>query len=937
VSPGAEFESTLLWALAALVALAVVAPYAWSFRRRRRADRARLAEARALGLDRPVAQFPFVDPAHCIGCGACVKACPEGDVLGVVGGVAVVINGLRCVGHGRCADACPVGAIEIGLGDLKGRRDVPILTDELETSVPGLFVAGELSGLALIRNAVQQGGAVIDTIAGRLRGAPPAPAGTLDVLVVGAGPAGLAAALAARLRGLAVGVIDQSAGLGGTILHFPSRKMVLTRPVELPGGCALSREEYTKEEVLELLGKEIAERGLRVRHGEKLLAVERAGELFEVRSSAGLQRARHVVLALGRRGSPRQLGVPGEDRAKVMYQLRDAESYQRQDLLVVGGGDSAVEAAIGLARQPGNRVTVSYRKDAFYRTKRKNQEVIETMLERGRVRAVFESEVESIGEREVVLRTPAGTETLANDYVFVLIGGEPPYDLLRGMGVRFGGDGAAQPPARRPQAPAAAALALAFAFALLPGASAPLAAQDSPHGDLAIACDQCHSTADWRVGRDIPFRHESTGFRLEGAHAVAACAQCHTSKVFSRVGSACADCHRDAHEGELGLACASCHDTRRWDVRTELFSAHSRTLFPLLAAHARVDCEACHGGQAPNQFSSTPTDCYSCHRADYAAATSPPHQGFPRDCEQCHSSFMEDWRAPGFRHPDRFPLTGAHAGLSCEQCHAGGYTGASADCYSCHRADYQAARDPNHVAGRLPTTCQVCHSTSSWQPASFDHALTGFPLEGAHRAVACEQCHSSGYQGTPADCVSCHRADYDAARDPNHRSAGFPTTCQTCHTMTAWRPASFDHSRTRFPLTGAHASEPCSSCHQSGYTGTPTQCYACHADDYRATRDPNHAAAGFPTTCESCHNTRSWDDANFDHDGLYFPIYSGAHRGRWTSCSNCHVSPSNYRQFECILCHEHNRQDTDDHHRGVSNYRYESQACFTCHPDGRGD
>ncbi|KAB2963739.1 MAG: FAD-binding protein, partial [Thermoanaerobaculia bacterium] len=446
VSAGAAFESTLLWTLAALVALVVVVPYAWSFRSRRRADRARLAEARALGLDRPVAQFPFVDPTHCIGCGACVKACPEGDVLGVVGGVAVVINGLRCVGHGRCADACPVGAIEIGLGDLKSRRDVPILTDELETTVPGVFIAGELSGLALIRNAIRQGASVIETIAGRLRSAPPGPSGAADVVIVGAGPAGLAAALAAREHGLDVRVLDQSAGLGGTILHFPSRKMVLTRPVELPGGCALSREEYSKEEVLELLGEEIARRGVAVRHGERLLGIERTDDAFEVRTAAGLHRARHVVLALGRRGTPRKLGVPGEERSRVMYQLRDAESYQRQDLLVVGGGDSAVEAAIGLARQPGNRVTVSYRKDAFYRIKRKNQEVIETMLERGRVRAVFESEVESIGEREVVLRTPAGAETLANDYLFVLIGGEPPYELLRGIGVRFGGD---DPPRRR--------------------------------------------------------------------------------------------------------------------------------------------------------------------------------------------------------------------------------------------------------------------------------------------------------------------------------------------------------------------------------------------------------------------------------------------------------------------------------------------------------
>jgi thioredoxin reductase (NADPH) len=171
VIPPAQLESAVVWALAALVAIVVVLPYAIVFHRRRRADRSRLDEARALGIDRPVAQYPFVDPASCIGCGACVKACPEGDVLGVVGGVAVVINGLRCVGHGRCADACPVGAIEVGLGDVKGRRDVPILSDDLETTAAGVFVAGELTGLALIRNAIEQGQAVIRTIAARLRSA----------------------------------------------------------------------------------------------------------------------------------------------------------------------------------------------------------------------------------------------------------------------------------------------------------------------------------------------------------------------------------------------------------------------------------------------------------------------------------------------------------------------------------------------------------------------------------------------------------------------------------------------------------------------------------------------------------------------------------------------------------------------------------------------
>jgi thioredoxin reductase/Pyruvate/2-oxoacid:ferredoxin oxidoreductase delta subunit len=855
-----ELEAPVLWALAAALAAVVVVPYLVSFRRRRRLDRARLAEARALGVDRPVAQYPFVDPMTCIGCGACARACPEGDVLGVVGGVAVVVNGLRCVGHGRCADACPVGAIEVGMGDLKGRRDVPRLTDDLEsTTLPGVFVAGELTGLALIRNAIEQGRRVAGTIAARTRSRPRGPGGdgAHDLVIVGAGPAGLSAALAAVELGLSFVVVDQGTGLGGTILQFPSRKLVLTRPVELPDGSALEREQYSKEEVLEILQRAIRGRGIRVRYGEKLEGIERRGELLEVRTGRGSHDARHVLLALGRRGTPRRLGVPGEDLAKVHYQLRDAESYRGERLLVVGGGDSAIEAAIGLARQPGNRVTLSYRKHGFHRVKRKNQEAIENMIQRGRLRAAFGSGVESIDAGSVTLRFDDRTERLDNDQVFVLIGGDPPFDLLRRCGLAFGGDepagGAAGAGGRR------AAIAGALLAAVLTTGAA---AQESPHGPLAIACDQCHSTAGWEVGRDIPFRHESTGFRLEGMHAVAACAECHKQPVFSHVATACQDCHRDGHRGELGLACSSCHETRRWDVRSELFQGHSKTLFPLFAAHARVDCEACHGGQPPEQFAATPTDCFACHEADFRAATVPSHTGFTTDCRQCHSGLADGWTAPGFQHTASFPLAGAHVGLSCADCHRSG-TQATADCASCHLDDYQRTRDPNHAASRFPTTCQLCHSTSGWEPAAFDHAVGRFPLTGAHRSVDCASCHRGTYTGTPRDCVSCHREDYDSTDDPNHRSAGFPTTCQNCH------------------------------------------------------------------------STNGWDGADFDHDGQFFPIYSGAHRGRWASCSTCHVAANNFRVFECTVCHEHSRNEMDGEHDDVSNYRYESGACYACHPDGR--
>ncbi len=433
-----QHEAVILWALGWAAALAIVVPYALAFRRRLRHDRERHDEAAALGIDRPVAQYPFVDPTHCIGCGACVRACPEGDVLGIVGGTAVVINGLRCVGHARCAEACPVGAITVGLGDLSGRADVPRMDAAGETSVPGVYVAGELGGLALVRNAIAQGRAAVATIAERRL--PRHTEGALDLVIAGAGPAGLAAALAAQVAGLSCVVLEREATLGGSLLHYPRRKMVLTQPVELPPWGALTREEYRKEELLATFERMIRERGLAVRFNEALVGAERRDGMLLVSTTRGSWRAEALLLALGRRGAPRKLGIPGEELPKVMYRLLDAEGYQGQRLLVVGGGDSAAEAAIGLARQPGNEVTLSYRREKLVRLKRKNQEALDHLLATGAIEGCFGSQPLEVRGQEVVLRTREGERVLANDYVFVFAGGEPPFALLRTMGIAFGGE-----------------------------------------------------------------------------------------------------------------------------------------------------------------------------------------------------------------------------------------------------------------------------------------------------------------------------------------------------------------------------------------------------------------------------------------------------------------------------------------------------------------
>ena len=445
-------SDTLVWAASIAVVAAIVVPYVLSFRKRRHSDRTRKEEAARLGVDRPAAQFPFIDAMRCIGCSSCVEACPEGDVLGIVGGTATVVNGLKCVGHGRCEIACPVGAIEVGLGDLKSRKDIPLLDDWQETTVPGVYIAGELAGLALVKNAIAQARKVVDRIAERAPAARRTGGDGFDVLVVGAGPAGLAAAAAAHERGLTHIVLEQEGDLGGTIFHYPRKKLVLVQAVEVPILGRLREAEYAKEELLGLLQDLCRRAPLNVRFGERLLGIERQGPMLEVRSTSGTTRARAVVLALGRRGSPRKLDVAGEELPKVMYQLTDAESYQGQRVLVVGGGDSAVEAAIGLARQRGNRVTLSYRREKLVRIKRKNEERVAQLLASRRIEGAFSSEVAAIREGAVALRTAGGERELPNDFVFVFAGGDPPFELLRRMGIRFGGEAVPSPLAQRPAA-----------------------------------------------------------------------------------------------------------------------------------------------------------------------------------------------------------------------------------------------------------------------------------------------------------------------------------------------------------------------------------------------------------------------------------------------------------------------------------------------------
>ncbi len=438
-------------------------------------------------------------------------------------------------------------------------------------------------------------------------------------------------------------------------------------------------------------------------------------------------------------------------------------------------------------------------------------------------------------------------------------------------------------------------------------------------------CAACHTIDDW----DADFEHDAF-FPLVDAHALAECDACHVDS-YAGTPSDCYSCHAAEYDAttdpehraaQFPTECDLCHDQRKWEGA--VFEHES--VFQLLGAHRRLDCDACH----IDGYRGTPTDCYSCHTSDYRAATDPDHSGLPRDCETCHD--QRDWSNAVFDHTTFFALQGAHRTLDCESCHLDGYAGTSTDCYDCHTADYASAADPDHTT--FPRDCQTCHDQRDWNNAVFDHAEV-FPLQGAHRTLDCETCHTSGYSGTPADCFGCHASEYRETTDPNHRAAGFPTDCAACHDQSRWEGAVFDHNAF-YPLQGAHRSLDCSACHATGYANTASDCVSCHLSDYRATSNPDHQAAGFPTSCDACHDQSTWEGAVFDHRP-FFPIYSGAHNGEWNTCADCHVQPSDYGVFECINCHEHSQSEMAGKHREVSGYQWLSTACYSCHPQGRED
>ncbi len=417
----------LLYAVPVVLILSV---YIWLHQQRHRRSQALLRESVESGMTEPASLHPLIDHSKCLGCGTCVSACPEKTVLGVLHGKAHLVDPSHCIGHGACKTACPFDAIELVFGTEKRGVDIPQIGEDFQTNVPGVFIAGELGGMGLIRNAATQGRQAMESIS-KLNGIGKHP---LDVVIVGAGPAGIAASLMAMEKKLKFVTLEQDS-MGGTVSHYPRGKIVMTAPVDLPVVGKMHFKETTKEALMEFWDGIIRQTGLQIQTGQRVEKITPQGDSFLVTTTQEEFHARAVLLAIGRRGTPRKLGVPGEEQSKVVYRLIDAEQYSNQHVLVVGGGDSALEAAISLSEAPGTTVTISYRSEAFSRAKEKNRQKIAQAEQQGRLQVLMKSNVKSIEEKTVTIATEDGELCIDNDAVIVCAGGILPTPFLKSIGI----------------------------------------------------------------------------------------------------------------------------------------------------------------------------------------------------------------------------------------------------------------------------------------------------------------------------------------------------------------------------------------------------------------------------------------------------------------------------------------------------------------------
>ena len=487
----------------------------------------------------------------------------------------------------------------------------------------------------------------------------------------------------------------------------------------------------------------------------------------------------------------------------------------------------------------------------------------------------------------------------------------------------------------------------------------------SPHGPLTIPCENCHTNTGWTPIRAIPeFNHDTTRYPLRGMHEKVSCTGCHTRPVFTDVGKNCADCHADIHRAQFGTNCAQCHTVLGWRVSVQSMEQHFNR-FPLLGAHAVVECQDCHKNAAVGNYVGLSTACSSCHLSDWQQTTNPVHPSAgaafaASNCTACHS--FDNWLNAKFDHSSTgFLLTNGHANVACALCHINNnynLTIAPTDCGNsqCHLTTWQTTTNPVHPsagAAFAAANCSTCHTTVSWTTATFNHNTTGFPLTSGHANVACNLCHiNNNYNLTiaPTDCGNsqCHLTTWQQTNTPVHSTSGpafAAANCATCHTPAGWTAAAFDHSITGFTLTGTHMSPtptPCASCHVSNnYTLNSADCYGCHQAAFQSTTTiggsvPNHVTAGFPTTasaCATCHPITTWAAGVFNHAATGFPLTNG-HAN--VACALCHINGNyslNIAPTDCgnSQCHLTTWQQTNNPVHSTAGAAFAAANCSTCH------
>jgi thioredoxin reductase/Pyruvate/2-oxoacid:ferredoxin oxidoreductase delta subunit len=402
--------------------------------RRDRESTSSLLSSQEAGYFEPVSLHPVIDRNLCLGCATCVDACPEGNVLGVIKEKAQLVNPAHCIGHGACKTACPTDAIALVLGTETRGVDIPFVQPNFETNVPGIFVAGELGGMGLIRNAIEQGRQAMENLSKTVKVAESqAP---YDVAIIGAGPAGFSAALYAHEHGLKYVALEQES-LGGTVAHYPRGKIVMTAPVKLPIIGQVKFGETTKEVLMNFWRAAQQKSGVRINTKERMESIEKTDDGYTIYTPKAEYHAKTILLAIGRRGSPRKLGVPGEEDQKVVYKLDDPAQYRNQSVLVIGGGNSALEAALQISDEPGTHVILSYRGNAFQKANPKNVVQVDEAAKAGKIQVLMGSNVLRINPKTVIIQQKEKEFETRNDAVIVCAGGVLPTPLLKRLGIQI--------------------------------------------------------------------------------------------------------------------------------------------------------------------------------------------------------------------------------------------------------------------------------------------------------------------------------------------------------------------------------------------------------------------------------------------------------------------------------------------------------------------